>query len=101
MSIVTLLLSRDHCHPILCSRCQNDGTPYKYICPYPKLWDVNRKECREYGEVDCGVRKEAKVPCEGEKERGREREIERERERERERARVEIVRHDIPFTNAK
>ena len=46
------------------TRCQNDGTPYKYICPYPKLWDVVRKECRDYGEVECGVRKEAKLPCE-------------------------------------
>lgn len=53
----------DEFHCATYYRCQNDGTPSKYICPYPKLWDVVRKECRDYGEVECGVRKEAKLPC--------------------------------------
>jgi len=53
----------DEFHCATYYRCQNDGTPYKYICPYPKLWDVKTKECRDYGDVDCGVRKEAKLPC--------------------------------------
>lgn len=33
------------------------------MCPYPKLFSVETKECEHYPGVKCGNRKDCKYPC--------------------------------------
>ena len=53
------------CHEgnLVSGKLTMQGLELNYECPYPQLFDVEKRECAMYNEVECGNRIEAKSPC--------------------------------------